>query len=272
VERFDAGMLAMERALDMHEAAVVAGCADFSVRREDGSGLLCEHGGGDVGVLDGEGSAEAAALVEGGKLDEVDAAHFIEEAHGAVAEGQVAEAVAAGVVGDAVWVVGTNVFEVEAVGEELGELKDAGQELGDGGFEVGVVYLTRHFRVVIAHHGDAGGGGDDDGFGVRELVDEALQEGHGLGLVAGVVVHLAAAGLAWGEVYGVPEALEDTHDGLAGAGEERVVVAGDEERDAQGSPPRGGDREFNRDYISNSTLGQIRWYAIRESHSLAGPE
>ena len=272
MDRLHAGLLAMERALDMHEAAVIAGCTDFGAGGEDGFGLLCEHGGGDVGVFDGEGSAEAAALLEGGKLDEFDATHFAEKAHRAVAEGEVAEAVAAGVVGDAVWVVGTNVFEVEAVGEELGELKDTRQELGDGGFEVGVAYVTRHLGIVITHHGDAGGRGDDDGFGVRELVDEALQEGHGLGLVAGVVVHLAAAGLAWGEVYGVPEALEDTHDGLAGAGEERVVVAGDEERDAQGSPPRGGDREFNRDYISNSTLGQIRWYAIRESHSLAGPE
>jgi hypothetical protein len=35
--------------------------------------------------------------------------------------------------------------------------------------------------------------------------------------------------LAWRKVYGVPEALEDAHDGLAGAGEERVVIAGDEE-------------------------------------------
>jgi hypothetical protein len=46
-------------------------------------------------------------------------------------------------------------------------------------------------------------------------------------------MHLTAAGLAGGKVYGVPEALEDTHDGLAGAGKERVVIAGDEERDAQ---------------------------------------
>jgi hypothetical protein len=231
--RGSSDLLAMERALDMHEAAVIAGCTDFSVRGEDGFGLLCEHGGGDVGILDGEGSTEAAALLEGGKLDEFDAAHFVQETHGAVAEGEVAKAVAAGVVGDAVRVVGADVFEAKAVGEKLGELKDPGQQLGDRVFEVGIAgltgHLTRHLRVVIAHHGDAGGGRDDDGFCVRELVDEALQEGHGLGLVAGVVVHLAAAGLAWRKVYGVPEALEDAHDGLAGAGEERVVIAGDEE-------------------------------------------
>jgi hypothetical protein len=46
-------------------------------------------------------------------------------------------------------------------------------------------------------------------------------------------VHLAAAGLAGGKVDGVAEALEDADDGLAGLGKQRVVIAGDEERDAQ---------------------------------------
>jgi hypothetical protein len=60
---------------------------------------------------------------------------------------------------------------------------------------------------------------------------------------------LAAAGLAGGKVEGVAEALEDADNGLAGAGEERVVIAGDEERDAQAKPPA-GLQEFNRDFIS----------------------
>jgi hypothetical protein len=38
----------------------------------------------------------------------------------------------------------------------------------------------------------------------------------------------------------VAEALEDAGDGDAGLGEERVVIAGDEEGDAQGGSPRGG--------------------------------
>jgi hypothetical protein len=54
-------------------------------------------------------------------------------------------------------------------------------------------------------------------------------------------VHLAAAGLSGGEVDGVSEALEDADDGLPGGGEEGVVIAGDEERDAQvASPSKAG--------------------------------
>jgi hypothetical protein len=40
--------------------------------------------------------------------------------------------------------------------------------------------------------------------------------------------------LAGGEFDGVAEAFEDADNGLAGAGKKRVVIAGDEERDAQG--------------------------------------
>jgi hypothetical protein len=61
-------------------------------------------------------------------------------------------------------------------------------------------------------------------------------------------VHLAAAGLAGGKVNGVTEALEHTNDSLAGGGEQGVVVAGDEERDAQGGSLAGGN--FNTGSIS----------------------
>jgi hypothetical protein len=46
-------------------------------------------------------------------------------------------------------------------------------------------------------------------------------------------MHLSAAGLSSGEVDGVTKALEYTNNGFARLGEQRVVVAGDEERDAQ---------------------------------------
>jgi hypothetical protein len=141
--------------------------------------------------------------------------------------------VAAGVVGDTVGVKGSDVFEAEAVGEELGELVDLGKEVGDGGLELEIAGVEGHFWVVVAHHANAGGGGDDDGFGMLELVDKTAEEWVSLSLVAGVVMHLAAASLAGGKVDSMAEAFKDADDGLAGAGKERVVIAGDEERDAQ---------------------------------------
>jgi len=46
-------------------------------------------------------------------------------------------------------------------------------------------------------------------------------------------MHLAAAGLLDGEDDGVAKAFKETRNGDARLGEERVVVAGDEEGDLQ---------------------------------------
>ena len=57
-------------------------------------------------------------------------------------------------------------------------------------------------------------------------------------------MHLAAAGLAGGEVDGVAESLKDAHDSLACSGEQGVVVAGDEERDAQENSLTGPEFQY----------------------------
>jgi hypothetical protein len=50
-------------------------------------------------------------------------------------------------------------------------------------------------------------------------------------------VHLSAAGLLHGELDGVAQTFEHTRDGDSGLREQRVVIAGDEERDTQKIPP-----------------------------------
>jgi hypothetical protein len=195
VEGADGGSGAVEAAVDLHQAGVVEGADDFGAGLEDSGIFFGEHGEGDVGVFDGEGAAEAAALLFLGELDEIEAADVAEEFDGGVADVEHAEGVAGGVIGDGVREGGADVFNAEAVDEELGELEDAGEEAVDFGEEGGIVLGFGHHDVVFAHHGDAGSGGDADGFGVAKPFDEAADEGHGFAVVAGVVVHLAAAGL-----------------------------------------------------------------------------
>jgi len=229
VDGADAGALAAEGAADVHEAGVIGAGAGFGVGAEDALELVREHGGGDVGILDGEGAAEAAALVGVGEFNEGEAFDLLEEVGGLGAKVERAEAVAGGVEGDGVGVEGTDVGEAELVGEEFRELEDAGEDGGDPGLEGGVVELFGHFGVVGAYHGDAGGGGADDDFSVGEDFEELAEEGVGVVPVAGVVVHLATTGLGGAEFDGVAEAFEDGNDGLAGLGKEGVVVASDEE-------------------------------------------
>jgi hypothetical protein len=151
-----------------------------------------------------------------------------------------AERVAGGVIGDGVREGGTAVGDVEAVNEEFGEFEDAGQEGLDLAEEDGVVLVAGDEFVVFTHHGDAGSRGDADELFVFEELDEAADERDGLAVVAGVVVHLAAAGLLEGEGDGVAKALQDTRAGDAGLREERVVIAGDKEGNAQEILREGG--------------------------------
>ena len=79
--------------------------------------------------------------------------------------------------------------------------------------------------------GDARGRRRHDGLGAGEHALEPAGERVALVLVARVAVHLAAAGLRLGEVDLAPEALQQLHDRTPRLREQRVVEAGDEQRD-----------------------------------------
>ena len=67
-----AGALARERAADVHQAGVVGRADDLRARVEHGAHLVGQHRRRDLGVLDREGPAEAAALGRLGQLDQLD--------------------------------------------------------------------------------------------------------------------------------------------------------------------------------------------------------
>jgi len=225
----------MQATVDLHEAGVVEGADDLGSGLDDAGFFFSEHGEGDVGVFDGEGATEAAALFFLWELDEVEAANVAEKFGGCVAYVQHAERVAGGVIGDGVREGRTDVFYAEVVDEKLGELEDARKQASDFCEESGIVFGFGHHLVVLAHHGDAGSRGDADGFGVAEHLHEAADERHGLAMVTGVVVHLSATGLFEREIDGVAKAFEHTGNGDSCLREQRVVIAGDKKRDAQGN-------------------------------------
>ena len=90
---------------------------------------------------------------------------------------------------------------------------------------------------MVAHHADAACTWDDDRFRPAKLLHEAGRQGKGFTLITRVPVHLSAAGLPGREDDGVAEVFEHTDDCLAGRGEERVVITGDEEGNLQARPP-----------------------------------
>ena len=125
-----------------------------------------------------------------------------------------------------------DVGDAELIDEQFGEFEDAGQEVIHRSRDGCVAQFARPFW------------GSDRGSWTRRRprgrrwfrrprrhVEEMAHQRHGFGVIAGVVVHLAAAGLGCAELDGVAEAFEHSHDGLAGFREKGVVITGYEQGD-----------------------------------------
>jgi hypothetical protein len=69
-------------------------------------------------------------------------------------------------------------------------------------------------------------------------------DGDRLAQIAGVPMHLAAAGLLWAKLDLVPEALKHAHDSLSRLRKERIVITGDEKGDAHESTSSFAGVEF----------------------------
>ena len=126
-------------------------------------------------------------------------------------------------------VVGADVLDAEHVGQQLGQLvAAAGHGLGPAGQQLvagppghhGVLVPDRARARPRRHH--------DRVVPALEHLDVAPDQRQRVALVAGVHVHLAAAGLGLGEVNLVAEPLEKGDGGLPDVGEQRVGQAGHE--------------------------------------------
>ena len=82
----DAASAAMQAAVDVHQAAVIAGRDDRGVRAEDGVKFFIEHRAGDVGVLNRKGAAETAALFQSRQRDKIDVVDCMKKGRRAIAE------------------------------------------------------------------------------------------------------------------------------------------------------------------------------------------
>ena len=91
VQGAHAGPLPAEHSADLGQARVVPGHHELGAGGRHLPGLLGPHRHRDVGVLHGEGAAEAAALLRPRQLAQVDAAHRPEQLQGAVADAQHAQ-------------------------------------------------------------------------------------------------------------------------------------------------------------------------------------
>jgi hypothetical protein len=151
------GSLAVKRAVNVHQAAVIDGSADFSSGVEHIADFVGQHGRRYISVFDGEGATKTATLLDVLNRLQLEATYLLEKANWYVAQMQTAHGMTTGVIGNLVRKGCAYVFDAQLANEKLGELVDPRKES---------FYLRSEFRiaihfgglpVVVAHHRDARG-------------------------------------------------------------------------------------------------------------------
>jgi hypothetical protein len=141
------------------------------------------------------------------------------------------------VIGHAVGIVGAEILHPQDADQKLRQLEHVRGQRGDLPDQIALAGLLRQARVVVSHHRHARTRRRHHSvarFGA-EHAHEPPHERQSLVAIAGVGVDLPAAGLVKREHHLVPQALEYVHRRPPGVREQRVVYAGDEQRDARRS-------------------------------------
>ena len=125
--------------------------------------------------------------------------------------------------------VGPDVHDAEHVHKKLAELVDVRRDRLDTAHQGGVTGALRHELVLFTCRCHTGAGRGNHGVITAECVHERSHDRDRLGDVAGVDVHLAAAGLGAREVDVHPEPAKQLDGGLTCLREHRVVQAGHEQ-------------------------------------------
>ena len=114
--------IAIQPALDLHEAARVVADHVLGLRLEDGVAFHLGHRGGDLREFHRERSAETAARFRLAHLDEFQPLHFAEQLARRRFGAEFAQAVAAIVESDRPLETRADIADAELIDEELGEL------------------------------------------------------------------------------------------------------------------------------------------------------
>jgi hypothetical protein len=243
VQRADGESRAIDDALELHQATGVDGDDGGCAGLLDGIDLGARHGAGDLREFDGERSAEAAAFFGDVHFSEREALNFREQFSRTRFDAQLAEGVAAVVVGDDAVESRADIFYARDFEEESRKLPNSRLQAMDLGEELGIVF--EDVREMMRDHGCARARGHDDVFRIVEDVEEMPGDGARFIRIAGVEGGLAAAGLGRGEIDLVAQAFQHLSDGDANLRENLIHDAGDKQRNASAHWGEFNMPEFN---------------------------
>jgi hypothetical protein len=230
VQSADGKSRAIDDALQLHQATGVDGDDGGCAGLLDGIDLGTRHGAGDLWEFDRECSAETAAFLGDVHFSQREALNFRQQFSRTRLDAQLAQGVAAVVIGDDTVESRSHILDAGHFEQESRKLPDSRLQTMDLGEQRGIV--LEDVREMMRDHGCARAGGHDDVFRIAEDVQEMPGDGARFVRIAGVEGGLAAAGLGFWKIHLVAQALQHLSDGDADLRENLIHDAGDKQRDA----------------------------------------
>ncbi len=189
---------AIDDALQLHQATGVDGDHGGSAGFLDGIDFGARHRAGQLGELDGERTAETAALFRRGHLREGQPANISQQFSGARFDAQLAQGMATVVIGDDAIEARADILDAGHFQQETRKLPNARLQRMRLGEEFGIV--LEQIREMMRDHGRAGSRRHNDVFGIAKDVEKMPGDLARFLGITGVERRLAAAGLRGGEM------------------------------------------------------------------------
>src|SRR6185437_3901559 len=215
MQTLDSGSLPAECAADVHEAGVIERGTYLSTRIQHATHFVGEHRRRDLGILDSECTAEPAALLCFGEIDQVEPSYAPQEPSRLVAHVQRAQRMAGRVKSYRMRKECAHICNPQLVNQQFGKLEDARHKLFDRIVHARISGCCCHFRVVVPDHRNTRRRRHTYDFSVLENLQEMTKHWNGFPAVSRVVVHLAAARLCFPKFNGMAEPFQNTYDSLA---------------------------------------------------------
>ena len=134
---------------------------------------------------------------------------------------------------DAVWIISPHILQPQALRKKLRKLEHLRQQRLNIRNQPFVLKRSSHLRIMIPHHRHTRRRRHHYRLRPAKLFYKSRKQRHRLRLIPGIPMHLPTACLPRRKLHRMPQPLQHPHHGLTRLRKQRVVIAGDKQRDSQ---------------------------------------
>ena len=126
-----------------------------------------------------------------------------------------------------------DILKPQPLRQKLGKLKHIRQQLRHLCNKLFILKQHSHLRIMIPHHRYTRRRRHHHRLRPAKLFYKSRKQRHRLRLIPRIPMHLPATSLPRRKLHRMPQPFQHPHHGLTGLRKQRIVIAGDKQRDSQ---------------------------------------